>query len=111
MTDDQKAALIISTLEPLFRPVLDMGRDGMKVVAIKPMRSFRPFGITITFETAEEAGNFYAIVNHVDIAHASIGHNPAHRICQAIGEANEGVPDYSAAHDRLHKLLANRDAT
>jgi hypothetical protein len=31
MTDDQKAAVLISTLEPLFRPVLNMGREGMKM--------------------------------------------------------------------------------
>ena len=42
----------------------------MKVSSTKVKKVFKPFEITITFESPEEVGGFYAAFNHVDILRA-----------------------------------------
>lgn len=66
---------------------------------------FRPFSITIEFDTNEEAGAVFSLFNHADLSRI-VGHDIAAQITSAISSGNNGKsPEYMRFHKNICELV------
>lgn len=74
----------------------------MKVVRVEASDKFKPITITLTVESAEEAGQLFALHNHVDICQCTkaIDHEA---ITDSLGLQNGHQVE--ECHKRLCKLI------
>lgn len=68
---------------------------------------FRPFALTIAFESEKEAGAFFALFNHAHLQESTVGAGHAEKIkSEMINACGGRIPDYRKFHkdlcDRLH---------